>query len=247
MYFYSSIDQIGVQNTQSKINVIIVTYNAAKTLQKCLDSIYSQQYPAIDIIIIDGKSTDETVQILQDNADRIAYWNSEKDSGIYDAMNKAIKHLTGDWVYFLGADDELLPEFSDMAHELNDPHVIYYGNVLSNGIKRSGEISPYYMAKGGIYHQAIIYPKAIFDKYQFNTKYKIAADYALNMQCYKDKAFNFVYKDHIIAKFNHLGVSGTQVDEPFEKDKTALILKNFGYKIGLRYTFRLLKASLKGR
>jgi len=228
-----------------KINIIIVTYNAAATLQKCLDSIYSQQYPAIDIIIIDGLSSDGTVQLLKDNAAHITYWKSEKDQGIYDAMNKAINHLTGEWVYFLGADDELFPDFSAMAYELKDSRNIYYGSVLSNGKKQSGELSPYYMAKAGIYHQAIIYPKAVFEKYRFNSKYKIVADNVLNMQCYGDKAFNFVYKDYIIAHFNHTGVSGTHVDQVFEKDKSKLILRYFGVKIWTRYLFRLLKARFK--
>ncbi|WP_183575383.1 glycosyltransferase family 2 protein [Mucilaginibacter sp. X5P1] len=227
-----------------RISVIIVTYNAAEHLQKCLDSIYKQAYPAIDIIIVDGKSTDGTVQILEQNTGRIHFCLSEKDSGIYDAMNKAIKHISGSWVYFLGADDELLPDFSLMAQELKEPDTIYYGNVLANGIKRSGLISPYYMAKGGIYHQAIIYPKTVFDKYTYNTKYKIAADYALNMSLYKDKRYKFVYLDYIICNYNHLGISGRVVDEAFEQDKTGLILKNFELKIGMRYLFRLLKAGL---
>jgi glycosyltransferase involved in cell wall biosynthesis len=230
-----------------KINIIIVTYNAAATLQKCLDSIYSQQYPAIDIIIIDGLSTDGTMQLLKDNTAHIAYWKSEKDQGIYDAMNKAIDHITGEWVYFLGADDELFPEFSEMAYELKDSGNIYYGSVLSNGKKQSGELSPYYMAKGGIYHQAIIYPECAFRNYRFNTKYKIAADYELNMRCYKNKHFKFIYKDYIIAKFNHTGISGTQVDILFEKDKFWLISNNFGCKIGFRYLFRLLKAKFKAK
>ncbi|WDF78713.1 glycosyltransferase family 2 protein [Mucilaginibacter sp. KACC 22773] len=228
-----------------KINIIIVTYNAAATLQKCLDSIYSQRYPAIDIIIIDGLSTDRTVRLLKDNNAHIAYWKSEKDRGIYDAMNKALDHITGEWVYFLGADDELFPEFSAMAYELKDSSNIYYGSVLSNGKKQSGELSPYYMAKGGIYHQTIIYPRAVFEKYSFNTKYKIVADNVLNMQCYGDGAFKFVYKDYIIAYFNHRGVSGTNVDYVFEKDKSKLILRYFGIKIWTRYLFRLLKAGLK--
>jgi len=228
-----------------KINIIIVTYNAAATLQKCLDSIYSQQYPAIDIIIVDGKSTDGTVPIIQNNATKIKFWISEKDQGIYDAMNKALGHITGEWVYFLGADDELFSEFSAMAYELKDSSNIYYGSVLSNGKKQSGELSPYYMAKGGIYHQAIIYPRAVFEKYSFNTRYKIVADNVLNMQCYDDGAFKFVYKDHIIAYFNHTGVSGTNVDHVFEKDKSKLILRYFGIKIWTRYLFRLLKARLK--
>jgi hypothetical protein len=185
------------------------------------------------------------VQVIESNASKIKFWLSEKDNGIYDAMNKATGHLNGNWVYFLGADDELFPEFSAMADELNDDSHIYYGSVLSNGKKQSGELSAYYMAKGGIYHQAIIYPREVFNRYKFELKYRIVADNVLNMTCYKDKDFEFEYKDHIIAKFNHLGTSGINVDTLFEKDKTRLIFKNFGYKIGFRYLFRLLKARLK--
>jgi glycosyltransferase involved in cell wall biosynthesis len=226
----------------AQLCIIIVTYNAAETLQACLNSIYDQSYPAINIIVIDGKSTDGTVKILQNNTNRIHFWLSEKDSGIYDAMNKALKYITGQWVYFLGADDELLPAFSSFAMELSDAETIYYANVLHNGKKRSELVSPYYMAKVGIYHQAIIYPKSVFDNYTYNTKYKIAADYALNMRLYKDARYKFGYRDIIIANYNHTGISATVVDEPFEKDKAGLILQNFGVKIGLRFMFRKLKA-----
>jgi len=228
-----------------KISIVIVTYNAAETLQKCLDSIYAQTYPAIEIVIIDGASTDDTKAILEANADRIAFWKSEKDAGIYDAMNKALKHITGQWIYFLGADDELLPAFSEFATELKDAKAIYYANVWHNGIKRSESVSDYYMAKVGIYHQAIIYPKAVFEKYQYEQKYPVAADYALNMKLFNDPNFHFEYRDLIIANYNHTGVSATVVDEPFEKDKSKLILQNFGLKIWLRYMFRQIKGVLR--
>lgn len=230
-----------------RITVIIVTYNAAKYLQNCLNSIYAQEFPAIDIVVIDGKSADGTDSILENNTGKLHFWLSEKDEGIYDAMNKALPKITGKWVYFLGADDELLPGFSAMAEQLADEKNIYYGNVLADGVKRSGLISPYYMAKGGIYHQAIIYPKAVFDTYKYDTKYRIAADYALNMKLYKDKRFSFVYIDIIIAKYNHTGISSQVIDGEFEKDKTKLILANFEIKIGLRYLFRLLKSKLSGK
>jgi glycosyltransferase involved in cell wall biosynthesis len=100
---------------QPKVSVIIVTYNAVKTLQAALDTIYSQTYPNIEVVVIDGLSTDGTVEILKANDAKIAFWKSEKDTGVYDAMNKAVTQVTGEWVYFLGADDELLPEFSDAA------------------------------------------------------------------------------------------------------------------------------------
>ena len=229
----------------SKISIIIVTYNAADTLQKCLDSIYSQAYPDIEIVVIDGDSADATKSILQKNSQHIAYFKSEPDNGIYDAMNKALKHITGQWLYFLGADDELLPDFSKFADKVTDSTAIYYANVLHNGVKRSGQVSAYYMAKVGIYHQAIIYPKAVFERYHYDTKYKIAADYALNMHCFKDKTFHFVYHDIIIARYNHIGISATVADELFERDKAKLILDNFGFKIWLRFAFRLIKGLLR--
>jgi len=235
------------EDTPARISIIIVTYNAAMDLQKCLDSIYTQQYPAIDIIVIDGDSTDGTIDILKNNTTRIHTWISEKDNGIYDAMNKALKYITGQWVYFLGADDELRPDFSKMAGELTDFNAIYYANVIHNGVKRSGEISPYYMAKVGIYHQAIIYPAAVFKQLKYNLKYKIAADYALNMQCFKNDRFHYVYKDYIICNYNHTGVSATVIDHPFENDKAMLILTNFGFKIWTRFMFRQLKAMFSKR
>lgn len=229
------------------ISIVIVTYNAGQTLQQCLDSIYAQTYQPLEIIVIDGKSTDNTVAILEKNTAHIAFWKSENDTGIYDAMNKALQHITGQWVYFLGADDELLPAFSDFARTLDEPNAVYYANVLHNGIKRSGNVSEYYMAKVGIYHQAIIYPGEVFQKYKYNERYKIAADYALNMSLYQDKGFRFIHKDFIIAKYNHTGASATIVDEPFEKDKSSLIRKNFGFKIWLRFWFRQIKSQLRGK
>jgi hypothetical protein len=98
------------------------------------------------------------------------------------------------------------------------------------------------MAKVGIYHQAIIYPAAVFKSHTYNLKYRIAADYALNMQCFSDKNSHYIYKEYIIANYNHTGISATVTDVAFENDKSALILKNFGLKIWARYMFRLLKA-----
>ena len=227
------------------ISIVIVTYNAAGTLQNCLDSIYSQKYPGLKIIIIDGNSTDGTIDIIKANLTKIYYWKSEPDNGVYDAMNKATKHLSGDWVYFLGADDELTPGFSDMALELKDPATIYYGNVFAEGGKRVGELTRYRFAKFGPYHQAIIYPKSVFDQYQYNTKYKISADFALTLQLCGDRHYHFAYKDHVLANFNHTGLSGQNIDHAFVKDKPGLIFKYFGLKTGIRYLIHRYKNKKK--
>jgi glycosyltransferase involved in cell wall biosynthesis len=225
-----------------KISIIIVTYNAAEYLQKCLDSIYKQKYPAIEIIIKDGGSTDDTISIIEANKERITFFKSERDNGIYDAMNVALDYASGDWIYFIGADDILFDEFSDLAFELSDLSVIYYGSVLKEDVKYLGEVTAYQHAKTTICHQAIIYPAKVFKKYRFNTKYKISSDHVLNMWCWKDKDFKFEFKDYVIAMFNHTGISSIKKDDYFEANKSMLIRENYGVRIWLRFVFKRLKA-----
>ena len=227
-----------------KISIIIVTYNAGEHLQACLNSIRQQPFQNLEVVVADGGSTDNTVDILRSNEDVISTWISEKDDGIYDAMNKAIALATGDWFYFIGADDTLLPDFSNMAHQLKEPHTIYYGSVLAKGGKYLGFMSPYRQAKIGICHQAMIYPKFVFSKYKFDLAYHISADHHLNMKCWLDKSINFEFVDLIIANFNHTGISSLQKDKLFEKHKAALIFKYFGLSIWARFSFRKLKAKL---
>ncbi|EHQ28258.1 glycosyltransferase family 2 protein [Mucilaginibacter paludis] len=229
-----------------KISIIIVTYNAVKTLQAGLDSIYAQKYPNIEVVVIDGGSTDGTLELLKDNTSKLAYWKSEPDEGIYDAMNKGLNHISGQWVYFMGADDELRDEFSEMALELKRPGALYYANVMSNGKKKSGFVNEYYQAKAGVFHQAIIYSASIFKTYRYDTRYSISADYELNMRCWRDQSIAFIYRDYVIANFNHNGASSGGEDELFASNKSNLIRQNFGLKIWLRYMFRLFKERLRG-
>lgn len=228
-----------------KISIIIVTYNAAAFLNNCLQSIYRQSYPNIEIIILDGQSTDGTVDILRQNARYITFWKSEPDAGIYDAMNKALDHVKGQWVYFLGADDELLDDFTTMTRRLKDESTIYYGSVLKEGKKYLGYLTPYQQAKTNFCHQAMLFPAQVFKKYKFDTKYAISADHVMNMQLGKDKDFKFDFVDLVIAKYNHTGISSVKKDELFEKDKAGLILKHYGINVWARFLFKKLKARKK--
>ena len=227
--------------TQGLISIIIVTRNAAGTLQRCLDSIYEQTYPFIEIIVMDGRSRDGTVDMLLKNSAKIAFWKSEKDDGIYDAMNKALGHVRGKWIYFLGADDVLMPGFSIFAAALKEPSAIYYGSVWKSGEKYLGKLSAYQQAKTGINHQAIIYPASVFGVLRFDTSYPISADHVFNMGCYSAKKYQFRFIDQIIANFNDTGISSLEKDALFEKRKSSLILRHYGLMIYLRFLFKLLK------
>ena len=88
-------------------SIIIATYNASEFLQSTLNSIYKQECKDYEIIIIDGSSTDDTMQIIQRNKSQLAYYTSEVDEGLYDAWNKGIKVVASQWVMFLGAGDTL--------------------------------------------------------------------------------------------------------------------------------------------
>lgn len=87
------------------ITVILAVYNGAETLQQCIDSVAGQTYAHKEFVVMDGGSTDGSADILRDNHGKIAYWESEKDRGIFHAWNKAVDRARGEWICFLGSDD----------------------------------------------------------------------------------------------------------------------------------------------
>ena len=120
------------------MSVVIAVRNGAATLQRALDSVFEQTHPAVELIVMDAASTDGTVQILERNASRIAYWESEPDRGIYHAWNKAIDARDGDWICFLGADDRYhAPDaLAAMAAALEvdaGEHTVAYGVLEKHG------------------------------------------------------------------------------------------------------------------
>ena len=94
-------------NQSVKFTIITITYNAAQWLERTILSILSQSYGNIEYVIIDGASTDGTVDIIRQYASGVSFWLSEPDKGLYDAMNKGLQHATGDYVWFINAGDTL--------------------------------------------------------------------------------------------------------------------------------------------
>ena len=93
-----------------RVSIITAVYNAAPTLEECLLSVRHQSYRDVEHILIDGGSTDGSVEVLQRHSSLLAYWVSEPDSGVFDAWNKGLCAATGEWIAFLGAEDVLLPD-----------------------------------------------------------------------------------------------------------------------------------------
>jgi glycosyltransferase involved in cell wall biosynthesis len=228
---------------QPLISIIIVTYNAGKTLQECLNSVFSQNYKKLEIIIIDGLSTDNTLEIIQSNQNKISYWISEKDNGIYDAMNKATKRCKGDRIFFLGSDDYLLSDFSEMPKYLVNDDIIYYGRSKFKKRIEGKKFKAFNLSKGNIVHQSIFYPKSVFDKYQYELKYTILADYYLNIRCFSSLKYSFKFVPILVSIFTTGGVSSNK-DVEFENYKDDIVNKNFSKFINFRYKLRKFKKKI---
>ncbi len=222
------------------ISIITVVYNGEKDIQACIDTVCAQDYPNIEHIIIDGNSTDTTTDILRSNDNRIAFWLSETDRGIYDAMNKAIPYCSGDWYFFLGADDILLEGFSKLAFMLKDDHTAYYGCVVYRDVELyDGPIDRFKLVRSNICHQALLYPKRVFDRHRYDISYVIAADNVLLLTLWKEREIKFEYHPILLSIFNHTGVSGWDWDRLFFKNRSKLILHHLGVSPYL-YHFYLL-------
>lgn len=219
------------------ISIIIPTYNSEKTISESIKSILKQSFDDYEILIMDGVSSDHTISIVQEfNDSRIKIF-SEKDSGVYDAMNKGIKKAESKWIYFLGSDDTLFSPNTllNVIHHLNDNNEeidFYYGCIHSEkyGEKYDGVFTREKILSKNIGHQAIFFNKNIFSKLgTYNLKYKILADYDFNLRAILNKNIRTKYIDEIIANYNTGGLSDCIIDIDFRNDKTKIILEH-GFK-----------------
>lgn len=209
------------------ITVITVSYNAVSSIEDTIKSVINQSYKNIEFIIIDGQSTDGTVDIIKKYEKQIAYWTSEPDNGVYDAMNKGIDKSTGEWIIFLGADDILLDNLTILQKYLLDNISIIYGNVIyKNSRKRVfGKYSACKLVVRNIPHQAILYNKSVFKLYKYELQYKIYADYVLNLKCWHDSNITFRYVPVDMSIYNEEGLSSKMFDNVFGQNQVKLFWK----------------------
>ena len=174
-----------------KLSIITITYNAEKTLEKTFRSVSEQSYDEIEHIIIDGKSTDKTLDLINKYQNNKMIWISEPDNGLYDAMNKGIKIATGDYICFLNAGDTFfanntIEEIMSSANHLHLPPDIIYGETAI--VNEHGTFlhmrrleAPRYLnwksfKKGMLVcHQAFIVKREQVEEY--NTNYRFSSDF----------------------------------------------------------------------
>jgi glycosyltransferase involved in cell wall biosynthesis len=190
------------------ITVIVAVFNGADTLQRCIDSVVKQTYPATELIVMDGGSTDGTVEILQANSGEITYWESRPDQGIYHAWNKALNHARGEWIGFLGVDDyfwrsdvleQLAPHL--MAAAMRGIHVVYGQVAVLTGkgklLEISGEpwekVEKRFQEEMAIPHQGTMHHRSLFETHGvFDESFRISGDYDLLLRELRKNSAQFI-------------------------------------------------------
>ena len=228
-----------------KISIVTVCYNSYNTIENTILSVINQTYNNIEYIVIDGASTDGTIDVVNKYRHAISYFVSEVDLGIYDAMNKALKLATGDFLYFIGADDVFCDDriIENVVDKISKEDSVYYGNVRFGDTRHIhwGMFNKWKWGICNISHQAIFYPKSIYKMYMYDLKYRVYADYAYNLNLLIHKV-DFRYVNIIFTRYDLGGFSSRNKDIIFEKDKFKLIVEAVGFFpacCGILYRFLL--------
>jgi len=242
--YIRSLDENQSINDLPLITVITAVFNGAKTLEETIQSVINQTYPNVEYIIIDGGSTDGTLNIIKNYEDYIDYWVSEKDEGIYDAMNKGIILAFGSWLGFLGSDDflendSLINYYTSYC--LNVECDIIYGNsrvLFGNKVHyyRKGDHKIDNIKRGFIFlhPDSIAKIKVYKELGMYDTNFKVAADYEFFLRAYFN-GYKFLKVDKIIVNFRIGGFSSNYKKRFCEKIK---IYKKYKSKLPFIFLMR---------
>lgn len=234
------------------ISVIIAVYNGAAYLEQTINSILAQSSASFELLVIDGGSTDGTVDIIKKHADDLAYWVSEPDTGIYNAWNKAVVKARGTWLCFVGSDDVLLPdalenylkhieanklqgyEFISSVILLTDTHLKPLRHFGRQWHWASHKVEMRVAHVGALHHQQL------FERYGlFDDTYKIAGDYELLLRPQHKLKASFLNAVTVLMRSG--GASNTNL-EVFKESLQAKIASGGRNKLSAKAEYYLLLA-----
>lgn len=233
-----------------KVSVVTVCYNVEDILEDTIKSVVSQTYDDVEYIIIDGASKDGTIDIIKKYSDKIAYWISEPDKGIYDAMNKGILAATGDYIIFMNAGDKFVDTgvLDKVSVYLNGDAVVTgrWRRCYANGSKKNGlpaNLSRF-ETDMPICHQATFVNLQYHKKNLFDTSYRFSADYKFFYNAWR-KGERFSIIDVLVSDFIvDQGVSTANIsDSILEREKVWKgERKLLGRRVNLRWQILRVKA-----
>jgi glycosyltransferase involved in cell wall biosynthesis len=204
-----------------KVSIITVSFNSAKTIADTIESVLGQDFPQIEYIVVDGGSSDGTVEIIKQYEDRIAYWVSEKDRGMYDAMNKGIALATGDVIGILNSDDvymntHVISELMELM-QTKRAQVVFADLILVDQdhpqkVLRyydSGHFHPNKFKYGWMpAHPTVFVKRELYEAVgKFSTTYQIAADYEMLIRILAIQRARYAYLPKPVVRMRSGGAS----------------------------------------
>jgi len=218
-----------------KLSIITINLNNATGLQRTMESVFQQTFTDFEYIIMDGGSTDGSRELMEKNAGKLSYWVSEKDRGIYNAMNNGIAHAKGEYVLFINSGDYLINAdiLQEVVSELDGTGIIYGNVFLVIKPEKSwtghypGTLSFHHFVDSSLPHPASFIQRGLFDKVGFyDEKMKIIADWKffLDAIC----RFNVSYKhiDKTISVYDHNGLSSMPENQEGIQNEKRAVLEN---------------------
>ena len=203
--------------TIPKLSIITINYNNAVGLQKTLESVNNQTFVDYEYIIIDGGSTDGSRELIEKQRDKLTYWVSEKDTGIYNAMNKGIKASSGDYLIFLNSGDTLYANTTleeIFKNNLHNREIIYGSACFLKNEKQTimqfpEKLNMSFFMRDMICHQAMLFKKNIFEKHGiYDEKYKLSSDWLLLVKALYNNA-TYMRIDSVICVYDCQGATSS--------------------------------------
>ncbi len=226
-----------------KISIITITLNNYSGLKKTLESVISQQCSNLEFIVIDGASTDNSIDLLRKYDDVIDYWVSEQDRGIYHAMNKGIERATGDYFLFLNSGDWFVEGVLDDADSwewnkdlicFNSYH--YFSEKYFSQQRPPDNLSPRHLFSRTVTHQSVFFRRDLFNRYgMYDESYRICGDFDFLLKIVIDGASSKRI-DRFLVYFDRHGISSVN-PVPVQEERRRAVQKNFNNAFLLDYEY----------
>jgi glycosyltransferase involved in cell wall biosynthesis len=203
-----------------KLSIITINRNNAAGLRKTIESVVSQTYTDFEYIIIDGASTDESVDVIKEYADKITFWVSEPDNGIYNAMNKGILKAKGEYLLFLNSGDWFCNKTTlEDVFELNREEDLIYGDIISYNSEEEkipdiypDQITGLRLFETTICHQSIFHKRSLYNNDKYKENYRVVSDWEFlvrkvifeNCTTYKVNQFIFFLEKKVDGDWGEL-------------------------------------------
>lgn len=233
-----------------KISIITISFNSENTIERTIKSVINQKYDNLEYIVIDGGSSDNTVNIIKEYSDHITKWVSEKDEGISDAFNKGICFATGEIIGIINSDDGLEPGALNMLASRYEPDVdVYRGNIFfwneetNKKIRETPSMKFNYSGLGLRFcHQGTFVSRKAYKSYGvFNKDYKYNMDYDLLIR-FQNHGAKFKYIDFDMAYFTMKGITFSEFTKSQREEWEKIIVTNGGTTLDI-LKYRIVKYS----